>query len=299
MSVLRKSVTALSEGNRIILGALSTKQAELFANGLEDSLGSTYVSTAASVIFNPKFINLENFSIKHPFKIFQKIVVTKGDTQISVRDQLNHLSNDIGLYQRWLNSMSNSNDIVHQTVDKMRSAANKKANDNINEVWDYLMMLQKELKEIGLSDTLPFMEISPRTGKLTGNIISDRLWGDWESDYDNFYKEEKRKFLEENDLRNKDTFQKELLFNGEFEHERKLWHKLHSTWNNDEKMYYPNSSYRNEAYYENIEGTPKEEWLKKYMNLLTTIKSDALPPGSMRYYRAPQFEGRFTTKIKN
>ena len=299
MSVLRKSVTALSEGNRIILGALSTKQAELFANGLEDSLGSEYVSTAASVIFNPKFINLENFSIKHPFKIFQKIVVTKGDTQISVRDQLVHLSNDIGLYQRWLNSLSNSNDLVHKTVDKMKSAANKKANDNINEVWDYLMMLQKELKEIGLSDTLPFMEISPRNGKLTGNIISDRLWGDWESDYDNFYKEEKRKFLEENDLRNKDTFQKELLFNSEFDHKRKLWHKLHSTWNSDEQMYYPNSSYRNEAYYENIEGTPKEEWLKKYMDLLTTIKHDALPPGSMRYYRAPQFEGRFTTKIKN
>ena len=188
MSVLRKSVTALSEGNRIILGALSTKQAELFANSLEDSLGSKYVSTAASVIFNPKFINLENFSIKHPFKIFQKIVVTKGDTQISVRDQLVHLSNDMGLYQRWLNSLSNSTDLVHKTVDKMRSAANKKANDNINEVWDYLMMLQKELKEIGLSDTLPFMEVSPRNGKLTGNIISDRLWGDWESDYDNFYK---------------------------------------------------------------------------------------------------------------
>ena len=299
MEVLRKSVSALSKGNSIISGALSTKQAELFANSLEESLGSKYVSKAASVMFNPKFIDLENFSIKHPFKIFQKIVIAKGDTQISVRDQLNHLTNDIGLYQRWLNSMSNSNDIVHQTVDKMRSVANKKANDEINQVWDYLMMLQKELKEIGLSDTLPFMEISPRTGKLTGNIISELLWGDWESDYDNFYKEEKRKFLEENDLRDKTTFQKELLFHTEFNLKRKAWHKLHSKWNPDEEMYYPNSSYRNAAYYENIKGTPKEEWLKKYMKLLTTIKGDALPPGSMRHYRAPQFEGRFITKIKN
>ena len=46
-------------------------------------------------------------------------------------------------------------------------------------------------------------------------------------------------------------------------------------------------------------GVVFKEWLEKYMGLLTTIKGDALPPGSMRHYRAPQFEGRFTTKIKN
>ena len=168
----------------------------------------------------------------------------------------------------------------------MRSLSVKKANDKINEVWDYLLKLQGDLKKLGHSDTSMFFETSARTGKLTGNIISEYVWGDWEDDYNDFRKEKRKEFLDNHDLRGKSETEKDMLFADYFNPERKMWHKLHSTYNNEDKMYYPNNTYKNDKYFKTIKDKPEEEWLKEYMSLLSYVK-DALPPGSMRYFRAP------------
>ena len=82
--------------------------------------------------------------------------------------------------------MSNNPDVIGQIADKTTKLANKWADDLTNKAWDELRMLQRELQEIGLSNTDMFCEVSTRTGELTGNIVSRYVWGDYEADWAEF-----------------------------------------------------------------------------------------------------------------
>jgi len=46
--------------------------------------------------------------------------------------------------------------------------------------------LEKELKDLGVTDTRMFYETYTDTDNLTGNIISKYNWGDWEKEFDTF-----------------------------------------------------------------------------------------------------------------
>lgn len=280
--VLRRNLNEAINGDNRLLDNLEIKQREFFLKFLEDAYGSQYINRASRVIFN--------------WKKGQKGLRWVSAQKVPIEDLLRYMESDISIFESLLASMSNSSDIIGQLADRSIKLANKYADDLTVQAQDDLRVLQSDLKKIGVEDTSIFCEISPRTGKLTGNIISDKLWGDYEDDWIQFKKESKDKFLEQTDLSGKSDFEKSILWNQFFKPLAKSWHKAHSRWDQNKRRYIPNSSYDNPEY--NRLGNEKIQWLNKYMEFKSKLDS-LLPEGSTNPVRMPQFKGTTMNKIRN
>lgn len=196
--------------------------------------------------------------------------------------------------------MSNNPDIIGQIADKITKRANKAADDLTNQCQDDLKILEQGLKNIGLNNTRELFEISERTNKLTGNIISPVNFGDWESDYQELKDTELEAFKAA--IPNLDAmteFEKGVQWDMWFRPKAKQWHKLHSTFDSIQGRYVPNDAYHNDKYdslmakYPGLQG-----WYNDYMALKTSL-DERLPEGSTLSVRMPQFKGTFTSEVKN
>ena len=270
---------------------LINKEAQFYLKFLEDSYGSSFVERGARAIFNFKNWN----------KRGKRLIEFKNPEKITLEQLVKNLEEDINFFDRWFSSMANSGDIICEIVDKVTKEANKQADTLTNEVWDTLKALKEELSELGISDPVKFYE-KDVNGNLTGNLISDKLWGVWEQQYNDFMQEKKEEFLKAHevskgvyDFDNKTDFEKALMWQAYFDSFRKNWHKQHSIFNTEEGRWEPNDSYHNATY--DTFSPAERQWLGKIMDVKRQL--DAFTGNSMPTNRAPQFKGTFMNKIRN
>lgn len=284
LKILRRNLNDAINGDDRLLATLEIKEREFYLKFLEDAMGSKYVERASRVIFD--------------WKKGQKGLKWVSAERVPIEDLLRYMDKDISIHESILASMSNNSDVIGQLSDRAIKLANKYADDMTIQTQDRLRTLQKDLKDIGVNNTDIFCEISPRTGKLTGNVVSEYVWGDYEDDWLTFKKSSKERFYANNNLEGKSDFEKSLLWDNFFKPLAKSWHKQHSEWNEAEERWYPNGGYSNQYYRQSIKGTTKEGWLNKYMALKVELDG-FLPEGSTNKYRMPQFKGTTMNKIRN
>lgn len=288
---LADTLNSSLEGREGLISALTNKEAQFFLKFLEGAMGSKYVHRAARVLFNAR-----------PGK---PLIDFKKAESVPIEDLMESLEGDITLFERYLASMSNNSDIIGQLADKTMKLANKWSDDLTNRIQEELLQMQKELKELGHTDTTIFAEVSARTGGLTGNFVSKYVWGDYESDWLEF----KKKSIEEfknlyPDLSDKSDFEKGLLWDAFFKPKAKAWHKgdaanpAHSQWSQTEERYIPSDMYLSAQYANTIQGKPLEGWLNRMMELKNSL-DERLPEGATNLYRMPQFKGTFMNRVKN
>ena len=280
---LRATLNEAINGDNRLLPTLEIKQREFFMKFLESVLGTPYVSRAARIVYD--------------WKKGQKGLRWASAENVSIDDLLRYMDKDVTYLESYLTSMSNSSDVIGQLADKAAKISNKLADDMTIQSQDRLRVLEKELNAIGVKNTVEFCEVSPRTGKVTGNIISEYLWGDWEDDWLRFKKEARDEFLANNNLSGKSEMEKSALWHEYFSPLAKHWHKSHSKFDTANLRWTPNDTYKNESW-NSIKGTPKEQWLNKYMALKRELDG-FLPDGSTNPYRMPQFKGRTMNRIRN
>lgn len=284
----------LLTGKEGLINQLKNKETQYFIKFCENTYGSKYVDRSARVLFDWK--------MKHGHSLIRFV----GDEKIPLADLINDMESDIGIFDRWLGSMSNNPDVIGQIADKTTKLANKWADDLTNKAWDELRMLQEDLKNIGLNNTDIFCEVSARTGELTGNIVSRYVWGDYEADWAEFKRKCAEDFKEAHpEIENMTDFEKSILWDSYFKPLARVWHKgdgaspAHSQWSKEQQRYIPSDDYLSQQYTDNIESDPKKlQWLNKYMQLKESLDS-ALPEGSTNSVRMPQFKGTFMNRVRN
>lgn len=282
---LKEILRELSSANKTLLAELLLKERQFFCRFCEETLGSKGVQTSARVLFN---------------KNGRWGLSFEEAGEIKVSEALEHLESDITPFERFLASASNSSDIITQIADRATKAANKKADDQTNECQDKLRILEARFKKLGFKDTSILFERSAKTGQLTGNIISEWNWGDYEDEYKDFYEKSRKEF--ENSRTNLDQlteFERAFEWNKYFEPKYKEWYDNHFEYNEELHRHTLKEAYRNHEFSRLMAENPKlKEWYDDFMELKTSLDAK-LPEGSTHGVRMPQFKGRFINRVKN
>lgn len=287
---IANSLKSILSSRNGLLNELANKESQFFLRFLEDSLGSTYISRAARVIFK--------------LKKGEKLIQFKGAEDIPISDLMKNLDSDISFFEKWIASMSNSSDVIGQIVDKTAKYANKVADDITRNDFAELQRIKNRFEELRkrklISDTRELYEVDSN-GKLTGNIRSEFRMGEWEASFE----EQRRQALEDfknanPDLDSKSDFEKGVMWDNYFKPIAKQWHKLNSTFVIDpvtnEGRYMPNNSYRDSSW----DRLPLEvqNLIGDIVQLKRNIDS-RLGETHTKDYRAPQFKGTFMDKVRN
>lgn len=278
-----------------LINALNTKEFQMFLRFMQEGYGKNYIERSARVLFDWKGKKTKG-----------KLIEFRGAEKMNISDLLTYLEGDISIFERYMGSASNCEDVVVQISDKYSKTANKLADDRTEMVRRRLLVLRGKLKEIGLKDTSIFCERSIKTGKLTGNILSRYCWGDWEDEWIAFKKQCEKEFWEENpDLEGRSEGEIGIMWSMFFDKRRLLWHKGdalhkgHSKWDKETNRWIPNDSYLNKQWDNVMEDHPERiKWLESYMGLKTEIDS-MLGETHTVAHRMPQFKGTFSNKIRN
>lgn len=289
---LDKVLRDLAVANEFLMAELMNKERQFFLKFCEDSLGSKYVYRASRVIWNigkDKKINREG---KTKF-----ITFSKGG-RVDLSSVLESLESDIDLYERFLGSMSNNPDIIGQIVDKVTKMANMQADALTNQCWDALRILESRFKKFGIKQEDLFERFDD--GTLTGNIISEFHWGEYERDWKEFKDNEFENFKATTpNLDDLSEFEKALRWDMYFRPLAKDWRKKHSIYDQNLMKFVPNDSYRNHNFDNLMSSTSGlRGWYNDYMLLKTSLDS-RLPEGSTIDVRMPQFKGTLTNIIRN
>lgn len=213
LKTLRRNLNEAINGDDRLLSNLEIKQREFYLKFLEDAMGSTYVERASRVIFD--------------WKKGQRGLKWVNAERVPIEDLLRYMEKDISIHESILASMSNNSDVIGQLADRAVKLANKYADDMTIQSQDRLRGLEKDLHDIGEKNTDIFCEVSPRTGKLTGNIVSEFVWGDYEDDWLAFKKEARDNFYANNNLDGKSVL-KRVCF-GTSSSNLKLSHGINNT----------------------------------------------------------------------
>jgi hypothetical protein len=288
---IAKSLNGLiNEADSGLIHILSNKEKAFFCRFLEDSYGSKYINQVQAVLWDgqgKRFLNKQKANSK------------------SIHDNLTYLENDITFFERFIASAADSSDIVTQIGDKVSTMANKRADDNTNLVQEKLKVMQTRLHSIGLKNTDIFCEKSLVDGKLTGNIVTEYCYGDYENDWLAFKKECLEEFRKNNpDIDDMSEFEVAVLWDNYFNNKRLEWHQgtltepAHSKWSRADQCWIPASQYANPQWTELQKNKDQKEWLDDYIELKKEIDS-VLPEGSTKWYRMPQFKGTFANKVRN
>lgn len=282
-----KSVLASRNG---LLNELANKESQFFLRFLEDSLGSTYISRAARVIFK--------------LKKGEKLIQFKDAEDIPISDLMRNLDSDISYFEKWIASMSNSSDVIGQIVDKTAKYANKIADDITRADFTELQKLKTrfdELKKKGrISDTRELYEVDSE-GHLTGNLRSEYRIGEWEKDFREMRAQALENFKTANpNWESKSDFERGVMWDNYFKPIVKQWHRLNSTFVIDpitnEGRYMPNTSYRDSSW-DNL-SIDVQNLIGDIIQLKRNIDS-RLGEVHTKDYRAPQFKGTFMDKVRN
>lgn len=338
---LRELYKEVKDMNDVLLGSLRTKQHALYLNFAEDIVGSKYVQRTSQILFNSKAGFRTNW--------LERAKDTDADMQISVSEILDRTGSDITLYERYLSSMADSSDIFNQIVDKAVKRMQKEAEDMTLRDRQYLRNLEKRASKAGLNTKNLFERYRDirydKNGKrlksqLSGNIVSERHWGDWELDRKEFIDSKRKEFLghmtdsekeafleeqrkkgisekqaekllkeeekrrvdkREKELHELTSYQKSFKWQNFLEPLLNKWHDTdgHSFFNEETQKWEPHKdAYKNEEFESLFETKEQRQIYDEYIAFKKILDS-RLFPGSTLNYRAPQFKGRFTQRIKN
>jgi hypothetical protein len=286
---LHKVLKELQAANNIVLASLTTKEKVYFSKFLADCYGEKYINFSAQKV------------IKKISKLAYKTVETSDNTVAAedyINQRLESLEEDINLYERYLASMSNSSDIIGQIADKITKNANKQVDDLTSKTFDELRLLKKELHELGYKNT-DFLFEKDSEGKLTGNIISQHHWGEYEKERNKFFEEEKKKFKEVNSTEGLSEMEVALQWHIWISPKYKQWNKENSTYNNVDNIWVPNKKYDNPQFESIVpSGSAIRDWYNRYMEIKQNLDS-LLPEGSTMSVRMPQFKGTFANQLAN
>lgn len=161
----------LNNMNSGIYANLCEKERALFALGLQDVYGSSYIQLAASALFGRKS------------KFRWGIIKTK-ESKVTF-DELTKADTDISLFERFFSSMSNVSDIILQMADKVNKENIFMANQITVTTQDRLRALQVEFQALGIN-TRDLMEKDPKTGKFTGYFIDEYNYGVIEQEWEEY-----------------------------------------------------------------------------------------------------------------
>ena len=286
---LRQVLDTLNQMNGIIERELKTKEFQFFSRFLQDSYGEKYITHSARMLFKRQGGKI----------VFKPVAETTQSISEVIDSSLESMEKDISLFERYMASMSNNPDIVGQIVDKVAKQANKTADDLTNAIFDELRILRKRLADLGHNNT-SFLFEKGRDGKLTGNILSEKNWGDWETDRAKFFKAEKEAFLQANpNLNTMSETERALQWDMWFRPKYKQWNKDHSEWDDLEERWIPNDDYYNPEFETMVpENSELRKWYYDFMNLKKDLDA-RLPEGSTLPVRMPQFKGTFINKVQN
>lgn len=232
---------------------------------------------------------------------------------------------------RWIDSMADNPDIINQLIYDVVEQQKHKANRKTLDMKDRLVDKYRELKNMGISNTRIFYETDSE-GHLTGNLISERNWGQWEKDYKDAMKEFNDQYWEANKALfngNKSEMFHNNMYLISFGAWRNGWHNAHSTKipvldkegktkkdeegrdikilapaitgdeKSENKITYNSKQYQD---FVNKYGQKSKEvqWLKDFMNLKKEL-DEILPFGAtnMSGVRAPQFMGTTINRFSN
>ena len=287
---IANSLKSILSSRNGLLNELANKESQFFLRFLEDSLGSTYISRAARVIFK--------------LKKGEKLIQFKGAEDVPISDLMKTLDSDISFFEKWIASMSNSSDVIGQIVDKTAKYANKVADDITRNDFAELQRIKTRFEELRkrklISDTREIYEVG-LDGKLTGNIRSEFRMGEWENSFEQMKKQALEDFKIANpDLYSKSDFERGVMWDNYFKPLAKQWHKLNSAFVIDpitnEGRYIPNNSYRDSSW----DRLPIE--VQNLIGDLVQLKRNIdsrLGETHTKDYRAPQFKGTFVDKVNN
>lgn len=287
---IANSLKSILTSRNGLLNELANKESQFFLRFLEDSLGSTYISRAARVVFK--------------LKKGEKLIQFKNAEDIPISDLMRNLDSDISFFEKWIASMSNSSDVIGQIVDKTAKYANKMADDITRTDFAELQRIKSRFEELRkrklISDTRELYEVG-LDGKLTGNIRSEFKMGEWEKSFEQMKKQALEDFKIANpDLDSKSDFEKGVMWDNYFKPLAKQWHKLNSTFVVDpitnKGRYVPNNTYRDSSW----DRLPIEvqNLISDIVQLKRNIDS-RLGETHTVDYRAPQFKGTFVDKVNN
>ena len=196
--------------------------------------------------------SFENF-LKPFFDLQGQAFKDKNGKTVTLREAIEEANGDIGLIDRYLQTMSTSGDIILQMFEAVVAKAKNRAKmSTIDEIRD-IIRLQMEAKEDGLTD-FEFMFEHDSEGHKTGNYISEVNYGQYEKD--------RKEFLDSLDEkygvnpRGKDSILKAR--------ERREWYKTHAAGrlNND----VPNATLYHNSEYDRLSNKQKE-FIRKYKEL--------------------------------
>ena len=232
---------------------------------------------------------------------------------------------------RYIDSMADNPDIVNQLIYDIVEQKKHEANKKTLDMKDRLVEKYRELKRLGISNTRLFYETDSE-GHLTGNLISERNWGQWEKEYKDAMKEFNDQYWEANKAMfngNKSEMFHNNMYLVAFGAWRNGWHEEHSVKipvldkegnpkrNDDgmeikilapaissdkdsiDKVTYDSTQYQD---FINKYGhtSAQVQWLKDFINLKKEL-DELLPFGAtnMSGIRAPQFMGTVVNRFSN
>lgn len=312
----KELTSRLRELTQNLVGEFTKQKTVFYGKFLAEVNGSDKIVMKSRIIFNHWKLKRTN---------------NGKDKEYSMDDLIQSLDEDLDVMQRWLMSIQDS-DVITQLHMKAINQANRMADDSVINTQYELMKLQSELKKINGSDnTAKFIEISPRTGRPTGNIISlikdkngemhSYVWGDWEEDYNNWKKGYKKQWFKdhEQEIAGQADIVKSAYYFADFNEACKEWHKLHSQYDSKRRLYIPSKAYSSDNYtafnseypainkdyakqfkdsqYNSLSEKEKD-WLYKYIELKRKLDRN-VPVGSTTLFRLPQVRAQAVNQIKN
>lgn len=235
-----------------------------------------------------------------------------AEQTISFKSMLGDMEKDISLFDRFV-SMSNNPDLISQIADICVKQAKHKADLETNEAWDELRVLEAEWKELGLGKTqrVLYETITDDEGKeqLSGNIISDLKWGEWEEERNKKIAQIKAEFMADPSNITSSEVVNAIKLDEFMSPRMKEWNKEHSVWNTQKNMWEPSrggmrrgvlqKDYSNPEFNRIMNGNPTlKAWYDKYMNIKAKLDSK-LPEGATIPVRVPQFRANFTDRVRS
>lgn len=282
---------------------LQNKQLEFFAIFAEDIYGKQYIDASTRAVF------------KRGRLVSEKLNNTtiNGKDLYSISKAVSYVEDDINIFERVINSMSNNSDIICQLADRACKECNKVADDSTEEDWMELRRLYQEFNNLkdknGRHPKITKFIEKDRNGHYTHNFVSPLKLGDWEEDFRKAKVEWENEFKEKYpDYKSWDSFTKGLYYSEFVKYKYKEFHKgvdkngnkvgeAHSKKNAITGKYGPNPEfYTNNAYDELSE--EEKAWLNKMIALKQKM-DERLPEGATTTLRLPQFKARFVNRIQN
>lgn len=277
----------------------------LFAKICEQFYGAKYVNRATRMLWGNK-----KFEATNP-------------EQFELEEAITHMFADDSIVSSFLGTMSNSNSLAAQIIDKVLKQANFEAQTETGKLygklreWEdrwvtNLKLNQRHLFEVDADGSLTgnlldFTYVKPGAGLLFSSKPTVIDWHTYEEDYEQQMAEWKKQFIESHqEYLTKPDYLINLAFAQWVKKAKDAWHRVHSKWDDARNCYIPNVEYVDPS---NLFGgqryvNTRQSLTKGQADALSEYyvikqKLDELTGSVMPRHRAPQMRGSFVNTIGN